>query len=99
MNDFDELKKVLNELVNTNEKTAKSNESIIEMIEEKRKQSFLCNCYDRIAFLSRVQRFYYFYFYFNGNCVITLLYSKFYPIQDLSKTSVSRYRNLFQKDC
>lgn len=41
MNDFDELKKVLNELVDTNEKTAKSNESIIEMIEEKRKQSFL----------------------------------------------------------
>jgi uncharacterized membrane protein len=41
MNDFDELKKVLNELVNTNVETAKSNESIIEMIEGKRKQSFL----------------------------------------------------------
>lgn len=41
MNDFDELKKALNELVNTNVETAKSNESIIKMIEEKRKQSFL----------------------------------------------------------
>ena len=41
MNDFDELKKVLDELVNTNVETAKSNESIIKMIEGKRKQSFL----------------------------------------------------------
>lgn len=41
MNDFDELKKVLNELVNTNVETAKSNESIIKIIEGKRKRSFL----------------------------------------------------------
>ena len=41
MNDFDELKKTLNELVNTNVETAKSNESIIRMIEGKRKHSFL----------------------------------------------------------
>lgn len=41
MNDFDELKKALNELVNTNEETVKSNESIIKMIEGKKKQSFL----------------------------------------------------------
>ena len=41
MNDINELKKALNELVNTNVETAKSNESIIKMIEGKRKRSFL----------------------------------------------------------
>lgn len=41
MNDINELKKALNELVNTNVETAKSNESIIKMIEGKRKHSFL----------------------------------------------------------
>ena len=103
MNDINELKKALNELVNTNVETAKSNESIIKMIEGKRKRSFLSsivkkkNCELTVSVIAMVGLLFYqeyrgfasiLTFCFIGNWVVSFFHSKFYPIQDLRKTSV-----------